>query len=449
MPTSANSPRQRTLAKSPLTHSSAVQAAAAADPAPTTLEPMSALHDAFAFRVVGHLRGADMLAERLGAMIDNKEICRVVGACVRLWTAHSRGDLATGVDAAEVVAEGLRSGTPPLVRCVSLTSLVLAHDLLDRQHTSGVLIETAWQCATEEGLDWLLPIIGVVDAAVASTLGGHDRVVVAATRTIAAAGRTGSQPLLPMAYSLLAWAQLHTDERSAALTSLRHAEAGFLAGDCVGLDLFVRARVEAFADRPDEGVAECLQTWDHYDARGAVTHVVALGPTAVRLALATGDRDGAQCLVERSLAAALRTEWKTVHAVARWIRGIADSDVEQLQTVAGELSCLHRGLLARDVRADIDRLVRRPARNRLALTNAERNVFALLRTGLSNRDIAAALVVSLRTVETHLTSVYRKLGVVGRTQALASLTVTGTEPRTLEGVRGSRQVQQARAVIGP
>jgi DNA-binding NarL/FixJ family response regulator len=131
-----------------------------------------------------------------------------------------------------------------------------------------------------------------------------------------------------------------------------------------------------------------------------------------------------------------------VHAAARWIRGIVDSDVGQLRTVASELRGLRRGLLARDVRSDIDRLVRRPARDSVALTNAERKVFALLRTGLSNRDIAAALVVSLRTVETHLTSVYRKLGVAGRTQALVSVTAPAA-PRTLQGVRGRRHVQQA------
>jgi DNA-binding CsgD family transcriptional regulator len=419
MPTSAHLPEQHTLARSPLVHTSAVQAAAAADPAPTTLAPISALHDAFAFRVVGHLRGADMLADRLGAMIDDEEMCCVIGACVRLWTAHSRGDVATGVAAAEVVTEGIRHGTPPLVRCVSLTSLVLAHDLLDRQHTSGVLIETAWQCATDEGLDWLLPIIGVVDAAVASTYGGHDRVVVAATRAIAAAERTGTQPLLPMAYSLLAWALLHTGARSEALVSLRRAEAGFLAGDCVGLDLFVRARVELFADRPDEGLTECLQTWDHYDARGAVTHVVALGPAAARLALAAGNPASAREVRERALRATKYTRWKTVHAVASMVCGIVDRDAQQLRAAERTLHRLHRGVLAAAARSDLDDVERRSVRGGLVLTNAERRVLALLRTGLSNRAIADALVVSLRTVETHLTSVYRKLGVNGRTQALA------------------------------
>ncbi|MFI1018977.1 LuxR C-terminal-related transcriptional regulator [Streptomyces sp. NPDC020965] len=50
------------------------------------------------------------------------------------------------------------------------------------------------------------------------------------------------------------------------------------------------------------------------------------------------------------------------------------------------------------------------------LTSAERPVAALAASGTTNRDIAAALFLSLRTVEFHLTNVYRKLGVTGRAE---------------------------------
>jgi DNA-binding CsgD family transcriptional regulator/tetratricopeptide (TPR) repeat protein len=49
-----------------------------------------------------------------------------------------------------------------------------------------------------------------------------------------------------------------------------------------------------------------------------------------------------------------------------------------------------------------------------ALTPSERRVADLAATGLRNRDIAHALSVSLKTVEIHLTSVYRKLGISTR-----------------------------------
>jgi DNA-binding CsgD family transcriptional regulator len=50
------------------------------------------------------------------------------------------------------------------------------------------------------------------------------------------------------------------------------------------------------------------------------------------------------------------------------------------------------------------------------LTPQERRVASLVATGTSNRDAAAALCLSPRTVESHLASVYRKLGLRRRSQ---------------------------------
>jgi DNA-binding NarL/FixJ family response regulator len=52
-----------------------------------------------------------------------------------------------------------------------------------------------------------------------------------------------------------------------------------------------------------------------------------------------------------------------------------------------------------------------------ALTSREREVFALLADGQSNREIARALRVSEKTVKTHVSAVLAKLGVADRTQA--------------------------------
>lgn len=66
-----------------------------------------------------------------------------------------------------------------------------------------------------------------------------------------------------------------------------------------------------------------------------------------------------------------------------------------------------------------------------SLTPSERRVVDLAAAGASNRQIAESLVVSLRTVEIHLTSAYRKLGVSGRRQLAGALV-----PRTGSGSRG-------------
>ena len=55
------------------------------------------------------------------------------------------------------------------------------------------------------------------------------------------------------------------------------------------------------------------------------------------------------------------------------------------------------------------------------LTAREREIVRLLATGMSNREIAAALVVTPRTVEAHLRRVYDKLGVRGRQDTVARL----------------------------
>jgi DNA-binding CsgD family transcriptional regulator len=55
------------------------------------------------------------------------------------------------------------------------------------------------------------------------------------------------------------------------------------------------------------------------------------------------------------------------------------------------------------------------------LTAGERRVAELAASGATNREIAETLLVALRTVEIHLTSAYRKLGVTGRTELAVAL----------------------------
>jgi DNA-binding CsgD family transcriptional regulator len=50
------------------------------------------------------------------------------------------------------------------------------------------------------------------------------------------------------------------------------------------------------------------------------------------------------------------------------------------------------------------------------LTKAERRVAFAVAGGLTNREAAQALFVSVKTVEFHLGSIYRKLGVRSRTE---------------------------------
>ncbi|WP_197502630.1 response regulator transcription factor, partial [Mycobacterium scrofulaceum] len=59
---------------------------------------------------------------------------------------------------------------------------------------------------------------------------------------------------------------------------------------------------------------------------------------------------------------------------------------------------------------------RRPSNGWASLTPTELDVVRLVGEGLTNKDIAARLFVSPRTVQTHLTHVYSKVGVASRVQ---------------------------------
>ena len=84
---------------------------------------------------------------------------------------------------------------------------------------------------------------------------------------------------------------------------------------------------------------------------------------------------------------------------AAWAEGAAMSTLEAI-------SYARRGHGAR----------RRPASGWAALTPTERDVVRLVSEGLANKDIATRLFVSPRTVQSHLTHVYNKLGVNSRVQ---------------------------------
>jgi DNA-binding NarL/FixJ family response regulator len=82
-------------------------------------------------------------------------------------------------------------------------------------------------------------------------------------------------------------------------------------------------------------------------------------------------------------------------------------------------------LLARRAREELNAVGARPRRSALsgpgALTPAEHRVAQLAAEGHGNRAIAERLYVTQRTVETHLTHVFQKLGVGNRTELASHL----------------------------
>jgi DNA-binding NarL/FixJ family response regulator len=52
------------------------------------------------------------------------------------------------------------------------------------------------------------------------------------------------------------------------------------------------------------------------------------------------------------------------------------------------------------------------------LTDRELEVLKVAAKGMSNREIAQELSISVRTVQTHLTNIFNKMGVGSRTEAV-------------------------------
>jgi DNA-binding CsgD family transcriptional regulator len=114
-----------------------------------------------------------------------------------------------------------------------------------------------------------------------------------------------------------------------------------------------------------------------------------------------------------NLGAALRRANKRAEA-RDYLRQALDLAQRSGATLLAELA--HEELVATGARPR--RIVQSGA---ASLTPSERRVAAMAAEGLSNRDIAQALFVTLRTVEMHLSNAFRKLGVSSRTQLASAL----------------------------
>ncbi len=64
---------------------------------------------------------------------------------------------------------------------------------------------------------------------------------------------------------------------------------------------------------------------------------------------------------------------------------------------------------------------RRPVAGWESLTEAEMDVVRLITSGMTNRQIAARLYLSPRTIQTHVSHIMRKLGVARRSEIAAEM----------------------------
>jgi ATP/maltotriose-dependent transcriptional regulator MalT len=176
-------------------------------------------------------------------------------------------------------------------------------------------------------------------------------------------------------------------------------------------------------------------------------HPAAIGEVVRARALllaADGDDAGAvrsaeeavRVLVGLGLPFRTARSWFTLGEVLRRARQKAASR-EAFETALGIFTRLGARIWVDRTQRELGRVAtRRPAG--AALTDTERRVAELAAAGQTNREIAAALFMSVHTVEAHLTRVFRALGVHSRTE-LARVALDGSAgpEATSARIRGS------------
>jgi DNA-binding CsgD family transcriptional regulator len=184
--------------------------------------------------------------------------------------------------------------------------------------------------------------------------------------------------------------------------------------------LTVRARVALAERRPEiaerdvhEGIAVCAA---HQSPQGLADLLECLAEVAGETG---GDEEGARLLGAASTARTVTHEARFKiydAAVATTIdtlrAALGDAGFDRCYAEGTAMSPEEAITYARRGRGER----KRPASGWSALTPAELDVVRLLAEGLPNKDIAHALFVSPRTVQSHLTHVYAKLGLSTRVQ---------------------------------
>jgi DNA-binding CsgD family transcriptional regulator len=138
------------------------------------------------------------------------------------------------------------------------------------------------------------------------------------------------------------------------------------------------------------------------------------------IALGRGETARARALLERSRVAAetIDARWLLAHATyslgqALHRDGRRTEAARSFTVAATHFEAMRAEIWAKRSRQRAAAAVPRPHRP-FTLTPAEMNVAKAAATGMSNAEIAAALSVTVPTVEVHLTRIYRKLGIRSR-----------------------------------
>lgn len=270
-------------------------------------------------------------------------------------------------------------------------------------------------------------IYGLVQA----HLGHLDDAVSAAHAALALAREGGDRQYGARAQAVLGFVELSRGDPSAALEHLSPAGSELRLADVGELSIAQVAQNEIEAlvavgrlDEADEAIA-FVEEKGRPTQRAWHEAVAARGRALV--ASARGDAEEARAQLDRALAAHERLPQP--FELGRTL--LAQGAIERRAKRRGDArAALTRALeifdqLGAPLWADkaADELARIPGRTPATgeLSETERRIAELAASGLANKEIAAKLFVTVRTVEGNLTRIYAKLGVRSRTELASRL----------------------------
>ena len=349
------------------------------------------------------------------------------------WGLIGMDQLEQGLDIARRLAAAARRGGDSPTAIQHDLAIVTVLGMLGRLAEALPAADEGEQAARISGSPQLLQWALWVRAWVLLEAGELDPALAAATEGVAVAARLDDSTLALVGRTTLGavLAARGEHERGRELIVAYDVDSGWVgrwAPYAVEADLAL-GDLDSARAHAERGMERARQS-------GMTGPRAAAGRAQALVALAEGDAARAAELARAAAADAAAVGATLELARARLVAGRAlvsadrDAGIAELHAAAAQADACAVPRLADEARRELRRAGVRVGRGGSrapgdagldALSPREREMAELVAEGLTNREIAARVFLSEKTVETHLTRVFQKLGVKSRAQVAAAV----------------------------
>jgi LuxR family maltose regulon positive regulatory protein len=322
-----------------------------------------------------------------------------------------RGSFRSAVDATSSLVDLLRYSQDPLVRSSFLSGRARMLALMSRYHECLPLVRACHDIVREDELRFALPSTYATEAIASAGLRRYKQSLALLSRCETEAAHLNDIHNQVDAASI----------RCRVLCALGRFESALAEGDKAwrrhpGPVMWAEYIAScAFAaaclgrrNETDRRLAESGET-----ASNAHTRLLA----ALSRAVLAIQSDSATAAHRAAVAVELALDSDHIDGFVTAYRAVPELAARVAVSHREELQTIYQSVPDAELRSALGISTSRPAPPD-ALTAREEEVFALLREGLTNREIAKRLFISEVTVKVHMRHIYAKLGVRTRTQAV-------------------------------